>query len=53
LLGKKCQKPLDAFYLALQWVMHLDPKGIKEQRERARLRERNQAQEILDGDDDE
>lgn len=51
LLGKKCHNPLDAFYLALHWVMHLDPKGIREQRERARLRERNQAQELFDADD--
>lgn len=51
LLGTKCHKPLDAFYLALQWVMHLDPSGIREQRQRARLRERNQAQELFDADD--
>jgi hypothetical protein len=51
LLGMKCQQPLDAFYLALRWVMHLDPKGIREQRQRARLRERTQAQELFDADD--
>ena len=52
LLGTKCHKPLDAFYLALNWVMHLDPKSIKEQRRLARTRERNQLMEAFDADDD-
>lgn len=51
LLGTKCHKPLDAFYLALKWVMHLDPKSIKEQRQMARTRERNQLMEAFDADD--
>lgn len=47
----KCRTPLDGYYAALQWVMNLDPHSVKEQRQRARARERNQMTEGVDADD--
>lgn len=43
-----CQSPLDGFYAALQWFIHLDPASIVEQREAAFARERNALQESPD-----
>ena len=43
-----CQSPLDGFYAALQWFIHLDPESIREQRDAARARERNTLQEPPD-----
>ncbi len=43
-----CVSPLDGFYAACQWFIHLDPDSIREQREAALARERNLLQEPPD-----
>jgi ParB/RepB/Spo0J family partition protein len=35
-----CKSPVDAWYLALQWVLHLDEPSVNEQRERVLERQR-------------
>ena len=46
LLG--CTTPLDGFYAALQWFIHLDPESIQAQQAAALARERNALQEPPD-----
>lgn len=36
--SENCKTPLDGFYLALRWLMHLDRRSIEEQREAAEKR---------------
>lgn len=43
-----CVSPLDGFYAACQWFIHLDPESIREQRDAAAARERNLLQEPPD-----
>jgi ParB/RepB/Spo0J family partition protein len=43
-----CKNPIDGFYAACQWFIHLDPESIKVQRDAARARERKQLEEPLD-----
>ena len=43
-----CKTALDGFYAALQWVVHLDPESIEEQRATAQARQRTQFQEDID-----
>ena len=43
-----CKTPLDGFYAALQWFIHLDPESIIEQAQAARSRERSQMEEPPD-----
>lgn len=43
-----CKTALDGFYAALQWVVHLDPESVEEQRKKAQARQRTQFQEDLD-----
>jgi ParB/RepB/Spo0J family partition protein len=38
LLGSGCQTPVDGWYAALQWALHLDEDSIREQREKIRAR---------------
>jgi len=39
LAANNCQSPVEAWYLALQWAMSLDPPSVEEQRQNAMKRE--------------
>jgi ParB/RepB/Spo0J family partition protein len=39
LTAAKCESPLEAWYLAMQWMMHLDPASVEQQRQAAMNRE--------------
>jgi len=45
-----CKTPIDGFYAACQWFVHLDPESIKAQREAAHARERSQLEQMPDED---
>jgi ParB/RepB/Spo0J family partition protein len=42
LAAENCQSPLDGFYLALAWAMHLDRRSVREQEAHARQRSQKQ-----------
>ncbi len=48
LAALNCQTPLDGFYAACQWFIHLDPQSISDQAQAARNRERTQQEEQPD-----
>lgn len=55
LTKRNCQTPLEGWRLALQWVLHLDPESVNEQRERVaeRLRTHTLRREAdTDNEDD-
>lgn len=45
--SEDCRTPLDGFYLALEWLMHLDKRSIDEQRRAAETRNRLAIEEQL------
>lgn len=52
LASLRCQSPLDGFYAALQWFVHLDPDSVRVQCDAAKARERNHFEEMPDVDID-
>lgn len=48
----KCQSPVEAWYLALQWVLHLDEASVEQQRHAAQLREHREFTTSTETDDD-
>lgn len=43
-----CKSPLDGFYAACQWFIHLNPESITAQHDAAKARQRKQMEEPLD-----
>jgi ParB/RepB/Spo0J family partition protein len=42
LAAENCKSPLDGFYVALEWLMHLDRRSVQEQEAQARQRSQKQ-----------
>jgi ParB/RepB/Spo0J family partition protein len=47
-----CKTPVDAWYLALQWVLHLDEESVKEQREKILQRQKTAIVEQIEEEDE-
>jgi ParB/RepB/Spo0J family partition protein len=52
LAAANCTSPVEAWYLALQWVMHLDPASIDQQKHAAQLREHRDFQSTSEEPDE-
>jgi len=53
LTGMDCKTPVDAWYLALQWALHLDEESVNEQRERVLQRQQRAVVERAETDEEE